>query len=222
MSAKKANQVLAGEPVVAECNGLKVNLPGRHVPAEVLAAARAFAGACGRYGEVYASAAAAQQAVHATRNQIIGEAYRALSEDAVIDEDAKLRDSEDFAAVSHAEQAADAHLQAARQLVETRYHETAHAVRVAGEEWSAYLRTQLDKSVGRITAAMAEVNDALLEMQELEGFLQLIQRGGTWGRQQRIEPVEVGMRGKVRVLQDQLDLVHDLANRTHLNWTPRG
>lgn len=76
---------------------ITVSLPDRHVPPDVYAAAERFARACAAVRKADAEITTAGRALRDTQNRVMGEAYRAVNEDAEIDEDAKLAQSEDWA-----------------------------------------------------------------------------------------------------------------------------
>jgi hypothetical protein len=169
---------------------ITVSLPGRHVPPEVYSAAERFARACAAVRKAEAEITTAGHSLRETQNRVMAEAYRAVNEDAEIDEDAKLAQSEDWASSKAAEETAHARFDGAKGALAHFHAELIGAA--ANPEWGVYLSVQREALSERITADLARAAETLRELEEVEGLSALVASGGGWHRRRHlaVAPVE--------------------------------
>ncbi|MGW3811101.1 hypothetical protein [Micromonospora sp. NPDC005113] len=182
------------QPVAASAffrgSQLTVNLPGQHVPPEVYAAADRFARACEAVRRADADITAAGTAMRDVENRVMGEAYRAVADDVVIDEEAKLGQSEEWALARTAEETARARFDGAKEALRPFHAEVVGAA--ASAEWGVYLDKQRAELSTRVTEDLARAADTLRELEEVEGLRALVRAGGVSRRRRddAVAPVE--------------------------------
>ncbi|MFF0372697.1 hypothetical protein [Micromonospora sp. NPDC005087] len=183
---------------------LTASLPGRHVPLDVYAAAERFARACAAVRRADAEIAAAGTAMRDVENRVMAEAYRAVSEDAVIDEDAKLAQSDDWAAAKTAEETARARFDGAKEAM-AQMHAGLVAVADSGE-WGEYLVEQRQGLSGRLVECLSGAVELLEELYEVEGLSALVAAGGVSRKRrgQAVAPVESESTELIRNAQELL------------------
>ncbi|MER6591393.1 hypothetical protein ABT214_05965 [Micromonospora purpureochromogenes] len=196
-------------PVAAECYDansaqLSVALPGRHVAPEVYAAAERFTRACAAVRKAQAEIDSAGRAVQETENRVMREAYRAVAEDAEIDEDAKLAQSEDWASAKAAEETARARYNGARNALGQFHRELVTAA--ASQEWGSYLAQERQALSARITEDLSRAVETLRELEEVEGLSALVAAGGVrrHRRGNAVAPVETEATQLIRETQGLL------------------
>lgn len=196
---------------------LTVNLPGRHVAPEVQAAAERFARACAAVRRADAEITAAGTAMRDVENRVMGEAYRAVADDVVIDEDAKLAQSDDWAAARVAEETARARFDGAKEALPAFHAELAAAA--ASAEWGVYLDKQRAELSTRITEDLARAADTLRELEEVEGLRALVAAGGVSRRRRddAVAPVEGPEVEQLRSARELLSAILD-TEHTQTGW----
>lgn len=198
---------------------ITVTLPGRHVPPGVYAAAERFARACAAVRKADAEITTAGRALRETQNRVMAEAYRAVNEDAEIDEDAKLAQSEDWASAKAAEETARTRYQGAKQALAHFHAELVAAA--ASPEWGSYLATQRQALSERVTEDLSRAVETLRELEEVEGLSALVAAGGVY-RKRRHDAVAPVESPEVEALREARERLTDImgAERTRSrSWT---
>ncbi|MEU2703341.1 hypothetical protein [Micromonospora aurantiaca (nom. illeg.)] len=198
---------------------ITVSLPGRHVPPDVCAAAERFARACEAVRRAEAEISAAGKAIRDTENRVMAEAYRAVAEDAEIDEDAKLAQSEEWVLAKSAEETALARFHGAKQALASCHAELVAVA--ANPEWGAYLATQRQALSARVKEDLKRATETLRELEEVEGLTALVAAGGVWQKRRHaaVAPVESPEVERIRESWERLiDLVN--SERTRVSLAP--
>ncbi|MDG4816076.1 hypothetical protein O7628_11240 [Micromonospora sp. WMMD956] len=186
---------------------ITVELPGRHVPPEVVRAAERFARACEAVRRAEAEIGTASKKMRETENRVMGEAYRAVHDEAEIDEDAKLAQSEEWVLAKSAEETASARFHGAKQALASCHAELVAVA--ANPEWGAYLATQRQALSARVKEDLKRATETLRELEEVEGLTALVAAGGVWQKRRHaaVAPVENEDTQPLRDAQDLLRTV---------------
>jgi hypothetical protein len=190
LSEQKYESAPVNDEAYFNSGKLTVSLPGRHVLPEVYAAAERFTRACAASRKAEAEITTAGNAVRDTANRVMREAYLAVHEDAEIDEDVKLAQSDDWVAARAAEETARTRFAGGREAVAHFHAEVVAAA--ASPEWKAYLREQREELSARITEDLSRAIETLRELEEVEGLNALVEAGGVYRKRRgtAVAPVE--------------------------------
>ncbi|MFG1915006.1 hypothetical protein [Micromonospora sp. NPDC048898] len=217
MSADKYRTPAVVESAFFRGSQLTVNLPGRHVPPEVHALAERFAQACEAVRRADAGRTAAETAMRDVENRVMGEAYRAVNENAELDDDAVLGQNEEWALARVAEETAQARFDGAKEALPV--HHAKLAAAAASAEWGVYLDKQRAELSTRITEDLARAADTLRELEEIEGLRALVAAGGVSRRRRddAVAPVEGPEVEQLRSARDLLSAILD-TEQTQTGW----
>lgn len=204
MTEQKYESPTVSDGAYVETGQISVSLPGRHVPPEVHAAAERFVRACAAVRAYEAEIDTAGRAVHETANRVRVEAYRAVAEDAEIDEEAKLAQSEEWALAKSAEETARTRLLGTKDAMAQ-----VHAELVAtadSPEWGAYLQAQREELGTRVTEDLSRAIETLRELEEVEGLSALVAAGGVYRKKRHnaVAPVESERVERLREARERL------------------
>ncbi len=183
------------------------------------AAAERFARACEAVRRAEAEISAAGKAIRDTENRVMAEAYRAVAEDAEIDEDAKLAQSEEWALAKTAEETALARFHGARNALAQLHSQLVTAA--GNPEWGSYLATHRQALSARVAEDLARAADTLRELEEVEGLSALVAAGGLYEKrhQNAVAPVESPEVEQLREARERLTDIMGAEQSRSRSWT---